>query len=253
MRDRLLGTIDYVAALAELRDREVNYDPSEIRPPDWNFDVHRSVVGRERPGPPEAGGMWEAARDLVRDYEFTPPELIRAVYYRRDPLLGRTLLLEGRFSMLRFYMGVRITALIDETRRQQQKVWGWTYETLEHHLERGNVTYEVVKHLNTGQVEFVASCQSQRSPAVGPVLRMGWRFFGRRTQLRFYRRCGQRLQELVRASLAGTPVEVDAQSPDGQSLNAQSPLGMDDLVLVPSGVEPHPLDRFAIRQYNPGR
>ncbi|MDQ4009663.1 MAG: DUF1990 domain-containing protein [Actinomycetota bacterium] len=242
MRDRLLGNIDYVAVLADLRDRSINYDPSEVRLPDWNFDVHRSLVGRERPGPPEPRGVWETACDLVRDYEFTPPELIRAVYSRRDPLLGRNLLLEGRFSLLRFYMGVRITALIDETRHQQEKVWGWTYETLEHHLERGNVTYEVVKHLDTGKVEFVASSQSQRSPAVGPVLRMGWRFFGRRTQLRFYRRCGQRLHELVRASLTGTPV----------SAGARSPLEMDDLVLVPSGVETHPLDRFTIRQYNPG-
>ena len=243
MPDRLLGNIDYITALAELRDREVNYDPSEVHPPDWNFDVHRSLVGREQPGPPEPGGVWEAARDLVRDYEFTPPELVRAVYHRRDPLLGRNLLLEGRFSALRFYMGVRITAVVDETRDQQEKVWGWTYETLEHHLERGNVTYEVVKHLDSGQVEFVASCQSQRSPTVGPVLRLGWRFFGRRTQLRFYRRCGQRLHDLVQASRNGSPAPSAARSP----------LELDDLVLVPSGAEPHPLDRLAIRQHDPGR
>ncbi|MGH3937460.1 MAG: DUF1990 family protein [Pseudonocardiaceae bacterium] len=242
MRDRLLGNIDYVAALAELRNREINYDPSEVRPSDWNFDVHRSPVGRERPGPPEPDGVWEVARDLVRDYEFTPPELIRAVYCRRDPLLGRNLLLEGRFSVLRFYMGVRITALVDET-REQERVWGWAYETLGHHLERGKVTYEVVKHLESGQVEFVASCKSQRSPALGPILLLGWLLFGRRAQLRFYRRCGQRLRDLVQTSLSGTPA----------SAAVRSPLKIDDLVLVPSGVEPHPLDRFTIRQYDPAR
>ncbi len=222
MRDQLLGNIDYVTALAELRDREINYDPSEVRPPDWHFDVHRSVVGRERPGPPEPGGVWETACGVVRDYEFTPPELIRAVYHRRDPLLGRNLLLEGRFW---------------------EKVWGWAYDTLEHHLERGKVTYEVVKHLTSGQVEFVASCQSQRSAAVGPVLRLGWLLFGRRTQLRFYRRCGQRLHELMRASLTGAPAQAAARSP----------LRIDDVVLVPSGVGPHPLDRLTIRQHNPAR
>lgn len=243
MRDQLLGNIDYVTALAELRDREINYDPSEVRPPDWHFDVHRSVVGRERPGPPEPGGVWETACRVVRDYEFTPPELIRAVYHRRDPLLGRNLLLEGRFCVLRFYMGVRITVVIDETRQGREKVWGWAYDTLEHHLERGKVTYEVVKHLTSGQVEFVASCQSQRSAAVGPVLRPGSLLFGRRTQLRFYRRCGQRLHQLVRASLTGAP----AQAP------ARSPLRIDDVVLVPSGVGPHLLDRLTIRQHNPAR
>jgi uncharacterized protein (UPF0548 family) len=242
VRDRLLGDIDYVTALAELRNREINYDPNEVRPPDWNFDVHRSLVGRERAGPPVPGGVWETARGLVRDYEFTPPELIRAVYHRHDPLLGRTLLLEGRFSGLRFYMGVRITALIDET-RQQEKVWGWAYQTLEHHLERGKVTYEVIKHLDSGQVEFVASCQSQRSPTLGWILRLGWLVFGRRAQLRFYRRCGQRLHELVKASMTGTPTPAAARPP----------LKIDDLVLVPSGAEPHPLDRLTIRQHNPAR
>ena len=241
MRDRLLGNIDYVTALAGLRTREINYDPGEVSPADWHFDVHRSLVGRERPGPPEPHAVWATACELVRDYEFTPPELIRAVYHRRDPLLGRNLLLEGRFSVLRFYMGVRITVLIDETRHQRERVWGWSYQTLDHHLERGKVTYEVVKHLDTGEVEFVASCHSQRSPAVGPILRLGWRLFGRRAQLRFYHRCGQRLRDLVRASLIGTPAP------------ARSPLEIDDLALVPSGVEPHPLDRFTIRQHNPAR
>jgi uncharacterized protein (UPF0548 family) len=243
VRDRLLGNIDYVTALTELRHCQVNYDPSEVRPPDWHFDVHRSLVGRECPGPPVPHDVWETARELIRDYDFTPPELIRAVYHRLDPLLGRTLLLEGRFLVLRFYMGVRITAVIDETRDHQQRIWGWAYETLEHHLERGKVTYEIVKHLDSGRVEFVASCQSQRSPTVGPILRLGWLLFGRRTQLRFYRRCGQRLRNLVQASLTGAPVPAAARSSSE----------IDDLVLVPSGARPHPLDRFTIRQHNPAR
>ena len=47
----LPSTKTTVTALAELRNREINYDPSEVHPYDWNFDVHRSLVGRERPGP----------------------------------------------------------------------------------------------------------------------------------------------------------------------------------------------------------
>ena len=213
MRDRLLGNIDYVTALAKLRNCEINYDPSEVRPPDWNFDVHRSLVGRERPGPPEPGGVWETARELVRDYEFTPPELVRVVYHRHDPLLGRTLLLEGHFAALRFYMG------------------------------GGKVTYEVIKRLDSGQVGFLASCQSQRSPTLGLILRLGWLLFGRRAQLRFYRRCGQRLHDLVQASLIGVPTPAATRPP----------LEINDLVLVPSGAEPHPLDRLTIRQHNPAR
>jgi uncharacterized protein (UPF0548 family) len=242
-RHRLLGNIDHLSALAELNTREINYDPSEVRPPSWAFDVHRSLVGHEQPGPPVPHSVWETARELVRDYEFTPPEIIRAVYHRLDPLLGRNLLLEGRFCGLRFYMGVRITVVLDETRNQQERVWGWAYETLERHLERGKVTYEVVKHLDSGRVEFVASCQSQRSPSLGPILRLGWLLFGRRAQLRFYRRCGQRLRTLVQASLTGAPAPAAGRSW----------AHVDDVVLVPSGVQPHPLERFTIRQHDPAR
>lgn len=77
----------------------------------------------------------------------------------------------------------------------------------------------------------------------GLILRLGWLLFGRRAQMRFYHRCGQRLRELVHASLTGTPVPAAARSP----------LEIDDLVLVPSGVEPHPLDRLTIRQHDPAR
>lgn len=243
MRERLLGGIDYVAALDELRERPINYDPDEVSRPDWNFDVHRQPLGRERPGPPEPGGVWEAACGLVRDYEFTPPELIRAVYHRRAPLLGRDMLLEGRFLALRFYMGVRVTEVVDETRDGRERVWGWAYRTLAHHLERGQVTYEVLKDLEDGRVEFVALCHSQRSPSLGPVLRLGWLLFGRRTQLRFYRRCGQRMTELVGEATEGVPVRAAERKP----------LEAADLVLVPSAAAPHPLDRFALRRRDPAR
>jgi len=230
MRDRLLGNIDYAAALEDLRDRPVNYD------------VHRHPIARERPGPPEPGGAWELACALVRDYEFTPPELIRAVYHRRDPLLGRDMLLEGRFYGLRFYLGVRITEITDEV-RAGERVWGWSYQSLKRHFERGKVNYTVVKHLHTGQVEFVAYCHSQLAPTLGPIMRLGWLLFGRRTQLRFYRRCGEQLQRLVQATLAG----------DRDAPARQEPLEINDLVLVPTGAEPHPLDRLTIRRHDPAR
>jgi uncharacterized protein DUF1990 len=242
MRDRLLGNIDYAAALEGLRGRPVNYDPAEVRPPQWRFDVHRHPIARERTGPPEPGGPWELACALVRDYEFTPPELIRAVYHRRDPLLGRDLLLEARFYGLRFYLGVRITEITDEL-RASERVWGWSYQSLQRHFERGKVNYTVVKHLGTGQVEFIAYCHSQLDPTLGSIMRLGWLLFGRRTQLRFYRRCGEQLQRLVQASLTG----------DRDAPARQEPLEINDLVLVPTGAEPHLLERFTIRRPDPAR
>jgi len=225
------GRADPAAALAALRGRAVNYDRAEVRRPQWNFDVHRCVIGVEPPGPAEVDGPWAAARDLVRDYEFTPPGLVRAVYDPRVPLLGRELLLEGRFSALRFQMGVRITSLILSA-DPGLDVFGWGYQTLDGHLERGEVVYRVVKHRESGRVEFSATSHSQADPMLGPVLRLGWSLFGRRTQLRFYREIQRRLRGLVEQRLTGT---------------------REGLATVPSGAGPHPLDRFALHSYDPAR
>jgi hypothetical protein len=147
------------------------------------------------------------------------------------------MLLEGRFLGLRFLMGVRVTEVVDTDRRHgDERVWGWAYDTLQGHLERGRMIYEVVKHRPSGRVEFVLRGRSQRAD-LGPVLRLGWSVFGRRTQLRFYRRCGEQLARLV--SEAGTA--------------PPTPQSDGDLVLAPSGVRAHPLEFLTATHHEPGR
>ncbi|CAM03520.1 uncharacterized protein (UPF0548 family) [Saccharopolyspora erythraea NRRL 2338] len=238
MRSRLLGGVDYASALRGLRHRRVNFSADEVSAPAWHFDTHRHHIALEHPGPPAPGGAWESARELIRDYEFSPPEIVRAVYDRRSPLLGRDMLLEGRFHGARFHMGVRVTAVTDEVRGNSQRVWGWSYETLEGHLERGRLSYEVVKNLRTGVVWFVIRGFSRVSPDVGPLLRLGWRLFGRRTQLRFYARCGARLRGLVRLRMAGVAITPNT-------------FGESRLVLVPSGTRPGMGDRLGLRWHHP--
>jgi hypothetical protein len=231
-----IGSADPGSVLAGLRGRGLNYDRDEVRRPEWNLDVHRAVIGDERPGPPEHGGLWEAACALVRDYEFTPPELLRAVYDRTVPLLGREMLLEGRFALLRFMMPVRITSVIEESDATSD-TYGWGYETLQGHMERGEVDYRVIKHRGSGLVEFTATSHSQSDPQLGPVLRTGWALFGRREQLRFYREICRRLPRLVQQRLT---------SPTGPDGGAR-------LTHVPTGAAPAVIDRIALYSYDPAR
>jgi uncharacterized protein (UPF0548 family) len=222
-----------------LRNRQVNFTAEQVHQPEWHFDTYRQYLAHERPGPPEHDGAWEIACRLVRDYEFSVPDIVRAVYDGQAPLLGREMLLEGRFFGLRFHMGVRVTHVVDETRGGSQQAWGWAYETLEGHLERGRMSYELVKDLASGEVEFVITGFSQRSPALGPITRLGWLLFGRRTQLRFYRQCGARLRRMVQDRLAGATA-------------AEAVLHEGDLVLAPSGIHPTASDRLAVRWRHPG-
>jgi hypothetical protein len=101
-------------------------------------------------------------------------------------------------------------------------VWGWSYRTLEHHLERGRLVYEVVKNTTTGRVEFVITGVSCRAPIANPVIVAGFAVFGRVTQRRFYRAVADRLADRVRAVLEGG----DRPVPD--------PVGPDDVVRAPS-------------------
>lgn len=203
MGDLVFGRPDLVRLWRGLADARVNYSVDEVSHPTWNIDTYRTTLPTERPGAPEPGGCWEHACRLVRDYEFSPPEIVRALYDPAAPLLGRDMLLEARFHGMRFYCGVRVTEVVDETRDHTDRVWGWAYETLEGHLERGKATYEVVKKQDTGEVQFLVSCHSQGAPTLDRITSLGWRLFGRHTQLRFYRRCSERLQHFVGTALSG--------------------------------------------------
>jgi uncharacterized protein (UPF0548 family) len=247
VHERLLGSIDAAAALDDLRWRRINYDPTAApldgRPVGhWHVDSGDTVIGHEPPGPPLPGGAWESACLLVRHYEFTDPRILRAVYRYDDELLGRDMLLEGRFFGLRFYLGVRVTKVIDETRgcgAGAERVWGWSYQTLQGHLEQGRLNYEVIKNLASGEVAFRVSGYSRRSTVPNPVIRWGFRLFGRWTQERFYRAAPRRLRHLMHAAQRGEPPPLPTVRADG-------------VALAPSGATPHPLERFTRGSQHPG-
>jgi hypothetical protein len=245
VRERLLGSIDEAAALDGLERLRVNYDPARApqdgRPDGhWHVDAADVVIGREAPGPPAAGGPWEIGCALVRRYEFADPRILRAVYRRDSGLPGRDMLLEGRFFGLRFYLGVRVTEVIDERGSLAERSWGWSYQTLQGHLEQGRLRYEVIKDLETGRVLFRVSGYSRMAPIPSPLVRLGFVVFGRWTQRRFYACIGRRMQDLVGAAQRGAPLPEPAARADG-------------LVLAPSGAAPHPLERLARSWLHPGR
>jgi len=240
----LFGSVDEATALDGLRRRPVNYDPA-LAPEDgradghWHVDSGDMVIGREPPGPPVSGGPWEAGCTLVRQYEFAEPRILRGVYRAGGELEGRDMLLEGRFTVLRFYLGVRVTGIVDET-TDSERVWGWSYQTLEGHLEQGRLTYEVIKDTATGRVRFRVRGYSRMAPIPSPVVRLGFRLFGRWTQQRFYLRIQRRMRALVQAAQRGAPLPSPVVRPDG-------------LVLAPSGTVPHSLEHLARSWLHPGR
>lgn len=217
---RLTGRTDVKAELARLRETPVNYELEA--PPSakdgWDFDEYCLKLPTEAPGDPEPDGPYEVACRLVRDYEFADPAIIKAVWLPDAELESRNMLLEGRFLLLRFLLGVRISSVVDETVQEDGhtlKVWGWCYRTLSGHLEAGEMCYRVVKVLDTGEVQFRV-CRYVRSEQIpNVVVRLGWQTFGRLMQVLFVRRSLRRMKRLVDAELivgrhaAGLPLVAD--------------------------------------------
>jgi uncharacterized protein (UPF0548 family) len=136
----------------------------------------------------------------MTDYEFADPKIVRAIYHPDRPLDERDMLLEVRFWGLRFRFGVRVGGVIDDTRPvsgRDVRVWGFNYATLQGHLETGEMDFEAWKWLDTGAVEFRIRAVSRASRIRNPVIRLGFRLFGRREQVRFAKRACERMAWLV--------------------------------------------------------
>jgi uncharacterized protein (UPF0548 family) len=197
--------------LQRLRGRGYNFDPEGPHDAGWHHDDLRQPLEPEAPGPPVPGGSFEIARRLMLGYEFADPSIVHAFYDPDEPLEGRTMLLEIRFhGLLRFHVGTRVSSVYEEE-RDGAHVWGWAYRTLEGHLEQGQMNWEVSKQLDSGAVEFRIHAYSRRATDPNPILRLGFRLFGRREQLAFLRSTLRRMERLTAAALRGERVHEDAE------------------------------------------
>jgi hypothetical protein len=207
--ERRLGDPGSLEALRALHDRQLNFDlggrDAMTRGTGWHVDDYRQPLPAEPPGPPVPGGTWERARELMLDYEFADPRIVRAVYAPDSALEGRDMLLEAPFLGLRFHFGVRVSGVVDETcdvSGRSVRVWGWSYRTLQGHLEMGQMDYEIWKWLDTGEVEFRIHVVSRPARIPNPIIRLGFHLFGRRRQVKFAKRACERMACL----LEGQPV-----------------------------------------------
>ena len=168
----------------------------------WKVDNYLQPLPAEPPGPPVPDGSFEVAKELMRDYEFADPAIVRAIYADDSPFETRDMLLEGRFYGLRFHFGVRVGGLVDDELTvdgRPARRWGWNYRTLQGHLEAGQMDYEVRKWLDSGEVDFRIHAVSRPAHIPNPVIRLGFRVFGRRVQRRFARHACLRMARLTAA------------------------------------------------------
>jgi uncharacterized protein (UPF0548 family) len=194
--------------LEDLRPLRVNYDPEgEHRPEDgWRIDDYCRTLAHEPPGDPVPGGPFEAAQGLLRNYQVADPGMVRATYDPDSPLEGRDMLLEIRFLFIRVRVGCRVGDVTDEQRTEggrPVRVWGWAYQTLEGHIEQGQMSWEVWKWLDTGEVQFRIHSYMRNAENVNPVLNLGFKIVGQRERRRYLTTACDRMERLTREALRG--------------------------------------------------
>lgn len=203
--ERLLGQpSDLRRALAELRGRQLNFalSPTKKYTPEngWHADDVRRALANEPPGPPVPRGSWDTARRIARNYDFADPSIVQGIFDRDEPLENRTMLLILHFHGVRIPVGVRVGEVYDEERildGRRGRVFGWNYRTLEGHVEKGQMDWQVWKFPDTGEVLFRIYAFSRPASGGNVILRFGFRLFGRREQLRFLDLTAERMAKLT--------------------------------------------------------
>jgi uncharacterized protein (UPF0548 family) len=174
---------------------ELNFEPrplSEYTPANgWHADALSQAL---------PDGSFAVAARLVREYAMADPALVRAQFDRGAPLLGRVMTLRLIFHrVLSVKARVKVTEVWDEPDR-----FGFEYATLPGHVEMGRMDYQVRRHPD-GRVEFRLHAHSRASHEGPWWVRIGFRLFGRREQLRFYLRCCERIAVLSARELGLPP------------------------------------------------
>lgn len=116
-------------------------------------DVYERVIGKEKPGEPVPGGIFERARDLIMAFDIFDPATVRAVTARAPVKEGDTIGLEVPFLPgLSWLFGCRVATTFSDVRDSRVRA-GFSYHTLQGHPVLGEESFSVEKDFKTGAVK----------------------------------------------------------------------------------------------------
>lgn len=206
----------------------------------WRAELSEAVIGREPPGPPLAGGFFERAREELEGYAFSDPTIVEGHFDPAAPLLGRRMLLELKVLGLRYLCGVAVTEVVDQ-RDDRATRFGFRYDTLAGHLERGAEWFLLSKDHRSGEISLRIESRWRLGEFPDPLSRVGFSVLAPYYRRLWLHRAHERLaaaavapvRPLIREALAdvGPPARaLPAQvaptpGPRGPTLAAAATLG----------------------------
>jgi uncharacterized protein (UPF0548 family) len=187
--------------LASLNERPVNFEtPVEEMIPEhgWTVDGSHDQIGTEAAGPPEPDGAFERARQGIINYDFSDPRIVEGHFDPKVPLVGRDMVLEIKaFGIMRFLGGVRVHSVREEC-TDDQSLFGYRYDTLRGHIERGYEWFLLTKDHRTGEVWFQIEAHWRLGDFPTWWSRVGFKLFGENFRRLWRHEAPLRLKQLTR-------------------------------------------------------
>lgn len=154
-------------------------------------------IAQEPIGLPVAGGPFELAQGEVRAYGFSDPAIVEGHFDPVVELLGRRMLLELKVLGLHYLCGV-VVSDVRSSATSDESVFGFRYDTLVGHIERGAEWFVLTKDHTSGAVSFAIHSWWCEGDMPNWWSRAGFRVLSPIYRRRWIRRAGVRLREAVR-------------------------------------------------------
>lgn len=207
--------------LRALRGLERNFsDPIDQMTPErgWHQYFSEATVAQTSPGLPEENGLFERGRTAVANYEFSDPRILIAHFNPDVSLSERYILLEMRAVGILHFLGGAIVGAVLSKQNAERTVFGFRYDTLEGHIERGVEWFTLTQVHETGEIHFRIEASWRPGQFPNWWSRIGFSLVGPHYQEKWHRRAHHLLAELVHTpsstSSEHTKEQVAHSNPD---------------------------------------
>jgi uncharacterized protein (UPF0548 family) len=153
----------------------------------WHHYHSEAVIANE----PDGDSCFARARVALASYQFSDPSIVIAHFQPETPLLSRRILLEIKVLGLHYLCPAVVNKVRDE-----RGVYGFRYDTLEGHIERGVEWFLLTKDEH-GAIRFRIEARWQRGELPNWWSRAGFVLLAGPYQRRWHRQAHRRMSLLA--------------------------------------------------------
>jgi uncharacterized protein (UPF0548 family) len=186
------------ARMRRMAEARLNFDAVEedmTGDHGWHHYYSEAIVARERDG----DACFRRASAALANYQFSDPSVVTAHFDPAAPLLGRRLLLEVKVLGLRYLC----PAVVNKV-REERAIFGFRYDTLEGHIERGVEWFLLTKN-DEGEIRFRIEARWQRAELPNWWSRLGFIVLAGHYQRQWHREAHRRMSLLAHYGSTARP------------------------------------------------